>query len=266
MKRSPIGVIYLILGLFLLFGCEAGQNAASTWQEQYDLGMRYLSEGNYEEAIIAFTAAIEIDPKRAEAYSGMADVYEAQGDIESLRAILEQGIDATEDDALEERWRELESQQSAEDVTVTEDPAIQYYDDGAVIQLSEMEVQLLETEGATIDNLTAVIEIYLGPVSGTVMSHLSFYGDWSDGTPRYNTLMSSSDDEMPRGVTSTPVDTEWFDSEFNMGISMEDLDTTPYITLEGYDQNGNRTGAVFMYVSLLPETEERISQTISLLL
>ena len=38
-----------------------------TWQEQYDRGVRYLEDGNYEEAIIAFTAAIEIDPKRAEA-------------------------------------------------------------------------------------------------------------------------------------------------------------------------------------------------------
>ena len=196
----------------------------------------------------------------------MADVYEAQGDIESLRAILEQGIDATEDDALEERWRELESQQSAEDATATEDPAIQYYDGGSVIQLSEEEFQLLETEGATIDNLTAVIEVYLEPTSGTVMSLLSFYGDWSDGTPRHNTLMSSSDDEMPRSVTSTPVDTEWFDSEFNMGIFTEDLDSMPYLTLKGYNQDGNRTGAVFLYVNLLPETEEKITQAISALL
>jgi tetratricopeptide (TPR) repeat protein len=48
---------------------------ASTWQEQYDLGIRYLSEGNYEEAIIAFTAAIEIDPKQAPAYVGRSDAY-----------------------------------------------------------------------------------------------------------------------------------------------------------------------------------------------
>lgn len=46
-----------------------------TWQEQYDLGMRYLTEGSYAEAIIAFTAAIEIDPKQAEAYIGRGDAY-----------------------------------------------------------------------------------------------------------------------------------------------------------------------------------------------
>ena len=32
--------------------------------DQYDLGMRYLSESNYEEAILAFTAAIKIDPNK----------------------------------------------------------------------------------------------------------------------------------------------------------------------------------------------------------
>jgi len=52
-----------------------GQNAQVSWQEQYDLGIRYLEDGNYEEAIIAFTAAIEIDPKQAPAYVGRGDTY-----------------------------------------------------------------------------------------------------------------------------------------------------------------------------------------------
>ena len=61
MKRigSMILTLALILGL-----CACGQNAAAAWQEQYDLGVKYLSEGNYQEAVIAFTAAIEIDAKR----------------------------------------------------------------------------------------------------------------------------------------------------------------------------------------------------------
>lgn len=33
-----------------------------SWQEQYDFAVRYLSGGNYEETIITFTDAIEIDP------------------------------------------------------------------------------------------------------------------------------------------------------------------------------------------------------------
>lgn len=77
-------VFSLILGAVLLVGmcaCGAGESAA-TWQEQYDLGIRYLSEGNYEEAIIAFTAAIEIDPKQAPAYVGRGDAYMGSGGTE----------------------------------------------------------------------------------------------------------------------------------------------------------------------------------------
>lgn len=73
----------------LLSGCVAGQpdstegpSRGPTWQEQYDLGVRYLSEGNYQEAIIAFTAAIEIDPKRAPAYVGRGDTYVLSGETE----------------------------------------------------------------------------------------------------------------------------------------------------------------------------------------
>ena len=134
--------------MFLLSACAAGQpedtagepSQGPTWQEQYDLGVRYLSEGNYEEAIIAFTAAIEIDPKRAPAYVGrgdayvksgetegnlaaaladyekaielddasteaylsLANVYIRQGDYEKAREILAQGVDKTDSEALQE--------------------------------------------------------------------------------------------------------------------------------------------------------------------
>ena len=56
MKR----IITLLLTVLLLPSLVAC-GAKNAWQEQYDLGMRYLNDGNYEEAIIAFTAAIEID-------------------------------------------------------------------------------------------------------------------------------------------------------------------------------------------------------------
>ena len=76
--------IVLVLGL-----CACGQSAEATWQDQYDLGVRYLSEGNYEEAIIAFTAAIEIDPKRPEAYVGRGGAYIGSGETaENLAAAL----------------------------------------------------------------------------------------------------------------------------------------------------------------------------------
>ena len=89
--------IWLMICLTLLLpSCTASQTDSTeqpaqgpTWQEQYDLGVRYLAEGNYEEAIIAFTAAIEIDPKRAPAYVGRGDAYVKSGEMEeNLAAAL----------------------------------------------------------------------------------------------------------------------------------------------------------------------------------
>ena len=47
MKKKILSVILFAI---VLFGTIAFTKAP-TWQEQYDLGMRYLSEGNYEEAL-----------------------------------------------------------------------------------------------------------------------------------------------------------------------------------------------------------------------
>jgi len=99
LKRRFMALISALM-LLTLCACEE-VNTVTPWQEQYDLGIRYLSEGNYEEAIIAFTAAIKIDSKRAEAYIGLADVYLAQGDHEKAAEILDQAVaEIGETDAL----------------------------------------------------------------------------------------------------------------------------------------------------------------------
>ena len=95
MKRRFCALLAVLL---LLTAC--GKTAEAAWQEQYDLGVKYLSEGNYEEAIIAFTAAIDIDPKRYEAYLKAAEAYEAMGDLNSARDILKTGYDMTGEEML----------------------------------------------------------------------------------------------------------------------------------------------------------------------
>ena len=84
MKRGKLAVLALLWAALLeLAACAAGGDGADgSWQEQYDLGVRYLSDGNYQEAVIAFTAAIDIDPKRSDAYVGRGDAYALSGDTE----------------------------------------------------------------------------------------------------------------------------------------------------------------------------------------
>ena len=70
MKR--LKVLFVCILMLVLGACSKSE---LTWQEQYDLGMKYLTEGNYEKAILFFTAAIEIDNKLPMAYVGRADAY-----------------------------------------------------------------------------------------------------------------------------------------------------------------------------------------------
>lgn len=83
MKR----VISFILACVMACSLTSCGKKELSWQEQYDLGVRYLSDGNYQEAIIAFTAAIEIDEMnvtayvgRGQAYLGLLDYEEAKND------------------------------------------------------------------------------------------------------------------------------------------------------------------------------------------
>lgn len=76
-------------------GCSS--RSEMTWQEQYDLGIRYLSEGNYEEAIIAFTAAIEIDPAQVGSHLGLADAHIGVGNAEQAVQTLTNAINIVND-------------------------------------------------------------------------------------------------------------------------------------------------------------------------
>ena len=101
---------YILLAALLLLTLAACSKApeaepadeAPDWQTQYDLGVRYLSEGNYEEAILAFEAAIEIDPRNADAYLKLAQVCEQREDYAKTLQTLEAGLEQTDDQRLRE--------------------------------------------------------------------------------------------------------------------------------------------------------------------
>lgn len=141
-----------VLTVLLLALTACGKSATDRWQEQYDLGEKYLLEEDYEAAIVAFTAAIEIDPNEAaayigrgdayilfdgteenlalaladyekvlsmdetyvEAYLGIVEVYSRQGEYEAAETLLQQGLQATDNDSgiqerLEKLWDEINS-------------------------------------------------------------------------------------------------------------------------------------------------------------
>ena len=149
MRRMCNFALVLIVMLGLV---SCGQSIETQWQEQYDLGVRYLSEGNYEEAIIAFTADIEIDAKRPMAYMGLADAHERNGDLQAALAVLKSGYELIEDADLYERIAELEEQIAAENLSKELQPIVEEL----AIRFQVDEIQLgstgIETAKATYRN------------------------------------------------------------------------------------------------------------------
>ena len=136
-QRSTKGlmrVTALLLVLLCLSGCKF-QRTEQQWQEQYDLGVRYLSDGNYEEAIIAFTAAIEIDPKQPDAYIGASEAYMAMGDTEAAISVLEEGLAEMNNEEIQNRLDEIMSaNDSADGEEVRQFPlTYQMIDSGGIV-------------------------------------------------------------------------------------------------------------------------------------
>lgn len=102
-------VILFLCSILVLTGCSG--NIEQQIAEQLTLGEKYLSEMSYDEAIVAFQKAIELEPKCTEAYIGLAQVYQSMGELEqALNVLLKVPTDAIGLDEVEEMRNEIEKE------------------------------------------------------------------------------------------------------------------------------------------------------------
>ncbi len=73
----------------VVIGVSASRSG-SDLQAQLDLGEKYISELDYENAVIAYEEALEIDPYCLDAYLGLSDAYMALGQQDKAIEIMEQ--------------------------------------------------------------------------------------------------------------------------------------------------------------------------------
>ncbi len=59
----------------------------------FDLGMKYLLEQRYGQAVMAFKKAVKLNDLYAEAYKGMAEAYKGVGDMERHRSALQKAAE-----------------------------------------------------------------------------------------------------------------------------------------------------------------------------
>lgn len=93
-------------------------------EEQLDLGIKYLEDLEYEQAIASFQAVITIDSRNVEAYIGIAKVYMHQGDYRTALEYVKQGYEITNSEQLqilqEEIERKIEEIDNTEEATTEE--------------------------------------------------------------------------------------------------------------------------------------------------
>lgn len=152
-KWGIIGGIAVIL-IALIIGIGIYNSPSNQLSRQLDLGNRYLEEQNYEQAVLAFDKAIEIDPMNVEAYLGKAQAYAGMGDVSMAIQALEEGYERTGDERLLEEMQRLDRL----------DPVIEWEDAAfeALIReyLGKSEGDIRESEVCDIESIR-IIGIYI---------------------------------------------------------------------------------------------------------
>lgn len=100
------GILLLaVIGAMIAFRGGSSKNLAA----QLDLGNRYLEDMDYEQAVVAFTKAIQIDPMSVEAHLGLVEAYIRSGEFEEALEAAKKGYELTKDARLKEKVDMIES-------------------------------------------------------------------------------------------------------------------------------------------------------------
>ena len=81
-------VVLAVSAGMLFFILFQSREKARKYDGYLQLGQKYLSEMKYEDAILAFQEAVRLDPKRAEAYTELAELYINNGQYDKAEEML----------------------------------------------------------------------------------------------------------------------------------------------------------------------------------
>lgn len=149
-----------VAGIVTFAVIKGGQISKERKEEKFRTEMRhakrYLNDLDYEQAIVAYEAAIKIDPKNPKPYIGIADTYIAMGDYDSAEEYLDDGYDRTKDrqirDYLKEVEAALKSRTDISGMVMTEGVDLDMYDTpvaGASVHLDKIAGSRYKTDTKT---------------------------------------------------------------------------------------------------------------------
>jgi len=101
-KQIVVSVCLVVLALIIAGGIifSINRETADNPEHFITLGERYLTELNFEQAIVQFARVIEIEPMNIRAYLGVAEAYLHLDQIDNSANVLINGIDATNNENL----------------------------------------------------------------------------------------------------------------------------------------------------------------------
>ena len=102
-KKLQLTIIAIVITISIIF-IYKGAIAPKLYDKYLNTGIKYLMDGQYEEAILAFDKAIKIDPKTTESRVYQAKAYAGNEEFNKVVEVLEeaQKIDMTNEELLKE--------------------------------------------------------------------------------------------------------------------------------------------------------------------
>ncbi|MGN1118863.1 MAG: leucine-rich repeat protein [Oscillospiraceae bacterium] len=233
-------IITIVLAAAALLGVGAGaavvaNQGTSTTQSALKLAQRYLSEQNYEQAIIEFERVLEIDPMNTEAYLGLADAYIALGDTDSAVEVLKKGFELTGDKDIAAKLEEITGgiEPLHTDVTTIPEQPTAY---------DFTTVQTTVSESAA--GIGAVDEIFVGTFEGTDSEREEPPAETTSGSVA--TTASNAENNTPAvttRVTTTRGTTTAATTESNP-TPAEEAEETPVVLTSGDFEYSLNSGAI----------------------
>lgn len=93
-KQYVAWLLLLSLLAGIMAGCSSGRTASAEINEKLELAVKYLSEQQYEKAILAYQKVIKIDSKNIIAYKGLSLAYVLQEKPDKAEQAIQDGLKA----------------------------------------------------------------------------------------------------------------------------------------------------------------------------
>ncbi|MGN0639325.1 MAG: leucine-rich repeat domain-containing protein [Oscillospiraceae bacterium] len=213
LKKNIIIIIVAALLMAGIVGAVVAVNVtksnSQTALADIQIAERYLSEQNYEQAVIEFEKILEIEPMNVEAYLGLAEAYIGLGDNEKALEMLRKGLELTGDARIQAKIDELTKVEEPADSSGTsstpnEPPQI-VYGDAECLAIEEMIEAYLRGEGevdtSMLQNVTNLqilgteVIVHCGLRIGTETHGYS----WSSVRDKFTLRTMNGEVEIPYG-------------------------------------------------------------------